>query len=220
MSVSRTFCTHNHSFSSQLRSSRSWGKPVAALALGLSAFLIPASAQAEVSLNMVPSIPSLIQRHHDDSKPDFSAAARQRLPWFVSVGVYFPTFTGDGTSNNVGSDVAVGYRYALDNADIRVSLRGQEYNISDNFGDQATIDATEVAFDALYRVEGLYFGPGIAFGSVTGTSGGFTISGSDATLFTATLGYDFTSRFFVEARYQYANIDAYKGYSINFGLRF
>jgi len=218
--VSRFLRNHSHSFGRHSIADRSWIKPAAVLAFAFAAFVIPSSAQAEVSLNMVPSIPSLIQRHHDDAKPDFSTTARQRLPWFASIGVYFPTFTGDGTSNNVGSDVAVGYRYALDNADIRVSLRGQEYNISDNFGNQATIDATEVAFDALYRVDALYFGPGIAFGSVTGTSGGFTISGSDATLFTATLGYDFTSRFFVEARYQYANVDAYKGYSINFGLRF
>ena len=220
MTVSRFLRTHSNSIFSQLSSCQAWRKPMAVLALAVSAFVIPASAKAEVSLNMVPTIPSLIQRHHDDAKPDFSTAARQRLPWFVSVGVYFPTFTGDGTSNNVGSDVAVGYRYALDNADIRVSLRGQTFDISDNFGDQATINASEVAFDALYRVDALYFGPGIAFGSVTGTSGGFTISGADATLFTATLGYDFTSRFFVEARYQYASVDLYKGYSINLGLRF
>lgn len=218
--MSRYLRTHSIPFFSHLITSRSPRKAAGLLALGVAAVILPASANAEVSLGMVPSIPTLIQRHHDDTGPDFSTLARQKLPWFVSLGVYFPTFTGDGTSNSVGSEVAVGYRYAIDNADFRISARGQMFNITDGFGNQSNINVSEVAIDALYRVDALYFGPGIAFGSVTGTTDGFTVSGTDETVFTATLGYDFTTRLFVEARYQYASVDAYKGYSINLGLRF
>ncbi len=182
------------------------------------ALAVPAHAAG--GLTLVPSIPSVMQRHHSDSSPDFSTEARQRFPWFVSLGLYVPSFTGDNTSNSAGAEIAVGYRYATDIADYRISVRGQEYSITDAFFNQSTIDVSEVAFDALFRFEGLYAGPGIALGSVTGTTNGFTFSGANQTVFSATLGYDISPRLFIEARYQMAGVDAYKGYSLNLGYRF
>lgn len=159
-------------------------------------------------------------RHDSDNAPDFSTEARQRLPWFVSLGAFFPDFSGDNTSNSVGTEVAVGYRFAVDNADFRVSARGMEYDITDAFLNQSTIDVSEISFEVFYRLDAFYIGPGISFGSVTGTTDGFTFSGQNQTIWSLAAGYDITPRIFVEARWQTADVDAYKGYSINFGYRF
>ena len=178
----------------------------------------PNATAADISL-AVPGISSLIQKHYDQSQ-DYSIEARQKLPWFASLGVYLPGFTGDNTANSAGAEIAFGYRFCTDYADFRVSARGQMYSITDAYYNQSDINVSELAFDALFRAEGLYAGPGIAFGSVTGTTNGFTFSGQNQTVFTATVGYDINPRIFVEVRYQTADVDAYKGYSLNFGYRF
>ena len=193
------------------------------LALGIGVLALPALAIASDSTTGVPDIGFDTQRHHRDQDydpSDYGTEARQRFPFFVSIGAYFPTFTGDGTSNNPGAELAFGYRFATDNFDFRISGRGQEYNITDSFGNQSTIDVSMLSFDALFRAQQFYGGPGISFGSVTGTTQGFTFSGQNETVFSLTAGYDISQRVFVEARWQTADVDAYKGWSINVGLHF
>lgn len=194
---------------------------MAAIALGACLLALPSAALADDNSAGVSPANIDLQRHHrDDETPDFSTQARRRFPWFVTIGVYFPTFSGDGTTNNVGGELAIGYRYATDNFDFRVSARGQAFGISDQFGNNSTINVSELSFDALFRAQQFYFGPGLSFGSVTGTTNGFTVSGQDQTVFQLTAGYDISERIFVEARWQTADVDAYKGISGNFGYRF
>ena len=198
-------------------------KRASSLALVLSVVALPAFANASDSNSTSVDSTITLQRHHRDQDvdpTDFSTEARQRFPFFVSIGGYFPTFTGDGTSNSVGAELAFGYRFPTDNLDFRISGRGQQFNISDNSGNQATINVSELSFDALFRFQQFYVGPGISFGSVTGTTQGFTFSGTSETVFSLTAGYDFTQRIFGEVRWQTANTDAYKGISANIGFRF
>jgi len=177
-----------------------------ALAIIVGTLSLPAFASASDNTPIVPDLNLDAQRHRrerDYDPTDFGVEARQRFPFFVSLGAYFPTFSGDGTSNSTGAELAFGYRFPTDNLDFRVSVRGQEFNITDSFGNQSTIDVSEFSFDALFRLQQFYAGPGISFGSVTGTTNGFSVSGSNQTVFSLTAGYD-----------------TYKGISLNFGLRF
>ena len=189
---------------------------VAVVALALPAFASTTDNTAAATVTSSKKQP----HHHEADATDFSVVARQQYPFFVSLGAYFPTFTGDGTDNKVGAEVAVGYRFPIEGADFRVSVRGQAFDITDSFGQQSTINVSELSFDAFFRAQQFYFGPGISFGSVTGTTNGFTFDGQDQTVFSLTAGFDFSPRMFAEARWQTADVDAYKGVSINFGYRF
>ncbi len=190
------------------------------MAASLATVALPTSGFAADS-GLVPSMSTkLTQRHSSNSSDDFSTDARQRYPWFVSLGAYFPNFSDDGVNTNTGVELAVGYRFVTDPADIRISARGQNFNINDGMGDNATISVSQLDIDALFRFGAVYFGPGVGFGNISGTSGGFTFSGDSATLWALTLGYDFTPRLFGEARWQTADVDGYKGYSVSVGYRF
>jgi len=193
------------------------------LAVGVLVLAIPAGAFGSDDSSTSPSATVPSQWRHvtsSDNAADFSVEGRQRFPWFVSLGGYFPDFTGDNTSNSVGAEIAFGYRFPTDQFDFRASVRGQEFDITDAFFNQSTIDVSEFSLDALFRVEAFYIGPGISFGSVTGTTNGFTVNGQSQTVWSVTAGYDITPRVFVEARWQTADVDAYKGYSLNVGYRF
>lgn len=203
---------------------RTRGGLVAAL-FAATLFVLPACAFGADGLDTgtpaLSDIVTAIQRQsHDSDGSDFSVQARQRFPWFVSLGVYFPTFNVSGVSNSIGGEAAFGYRFPTDNFDFRISVRGQEFGITDAFGNNSTIDVTELSLDALYRVQGFYIGPGFSFGSVTGTTDGFTETGQNQVVFQLTAGYDISTRVFIEARWQTADVDAYDGISASVGLRF
>ena len=200
----------------------------------IAVFTVPACTLA--STDSTPfSTSAVIKAQSNGGSDDFSTDNRKRIPWFVSLGVFIPNFSSPGISVNSGAEFAIGYRFATDYGDLRISSRGQAFSETasgvDSSGNPVsgseTVSIDVLSLEALYRTGALYFGPGIGIGSasafvfVSGSGGSAAGTASESiTLFSLALGYDFSKRFFGEARWQSASDSSLNGYSLSLGYRF
>lgn len=166
----------------------------------------------------------------------FSVENRSRIPWFFTVGAYFPNGTvpvfsegEEGTQNvsgNVGTDFSLGFRFPFQNGEGRVAIRGSEFNYGSSggnfgFGDSRNCSITEFDVDVLGRIKGFYAGIGAAFMNATLSSdfGSVTDNNTEVAL-AYTVGYDITPRWFIEGRAHYTGVPFYSGESLSIGYRF
>lgn len=170
------------------------------------------------------------QKHHDHDDSPWSASARNRVPWFFSIGPYFSDKSvgfvdsagnAFSESGQVGVEVALGVRYAFEMGEVRLVTRGSvnNWNIS-NGGGSFTVSTSDVELDALFRAQGFYIGPGLDILTATASSGGFTATSNTVAAVSGTIGYDFTSRLFVEAHWHESGTPALSGGSLSVGYRF
>lgn len=150
---------------------------------------------------------------------DFSPEARRKVRYAYAFGGYIPTVAG-GFTGAIGTDFWSSYRYPVGTWDLRTGGHGQTFVQSDPAGSESRGSISTQEFDALYRLNAFYFGPGISFVSEETNPIFFPFSHPWETMGTFTAGFDFTTRFFVEAVYQFLGQDPYKGVSIGVGYRF
>jgi hypothetical protein len=166
---------------------------------------------------------------------------RARNPWFISVGS-FATGSELGTAfqnsnyqnyycgstlmnppdialfQSLGLEVGAGFDLALQPVDLRFSTRVQTFGPTNN---QVQGNTHSIfGFDALFRSNQLYFGPGVGIGYVSARTSGLTFQGVPTQVLSAVVGYDASQSTFAEARLQTAPASAYKVASVSFGLRF
>jgi len=147
-------------------------------------------------------------------------AERSRTPWSAWVGIYIPNFDTPGLSKNVGAELGIGYTFMLDAVDLRLSARGQGFRISDDQGNDADVSLSVWGVDAFLHSNQIYYGIGIGVGDSQVSSGGVTFNGDTTAIYSVMVGYDFSPRTFLEARYQTADLEGYRGFSLSYGYRF
>jgi len=102
-----------------------------------------------------------------------------------------------------------------------VNTTDQSGNINNNYFGM-------LAVDGFARYKAFYVGPGIAWGKMSNVNSGqsafplnsLQVGGPSSTVTSFTIGYDFSSIGFVEARLQSSKVDAYDGFSQSLGIRF
>ena len=172
---------------------------------------------ADATLPFTPT--GIIAKQQTYTNPDFSVENRKKIPYSISVGGYFPSFDIGGISKQTGYDIGFSYSYTYDNFDLRSTSRSQYFVVSGG-GNSGTVNLATTTIDILFRSQQFYFGPGVGLASATISDNFGTFTGATILIYSATIGYDVTRRLFVEARYQTASEDLFKGYSLSVGYRF
>ncbi len=194
----------------------------------LAAGMLALQAAASADSGGVPP-PIFARKTQDLSNDDqFRPTDRHRFPWFMSASFYSPNATQQDTGYHIGGEVAVGYVFPSNYVDLRLSLRSQLVSTTDQAGDEADSYSGIASMDAFARVKQFYFGPGIGFGTMSTMLSGpraypfdeTGLGGPSGTVYSFTLGWDLSSRCFIEARAQTSNVDLYDGFMLGFGIRF
>jgi len=150
---------------------------------------------------------------------DFSPEARKKIPFAYSIGGYFLT-VGSGLSTKVGTDFWSSYRYPVGTFDFRTTNHSQQFSLTDASGNENYVSIAAEGFDALYRLNAFYFGPGVTLVTQTANTFFFPFSHPWETVFGFTAGFDITQRIFVEVVWQAFGSDPYRGVALGAGYRF
>ena len=149
---------------------------------------------------------------------DFSEAARKKVPYAYAVGGYLPTTSSGSVS--LGTDIWSAYRYPTGNFDFRTTTHGEIYTANDGDPSGTSFNVQTNGYDALYRLNAWYGGPGISLVSQSANPFTYPFSKPWSTVFTFTVGFDFTTRIFVEANWNAFGADPNRGVSLSAGYRY
>ena len=147
-------------------------------------------------------------------------------PVYLELGALFPNYRGARFGTDVGVAAGLGYSFA-ERGDFRLSgeLRGAYHLASLGGGGASGVSARDgnlTIGSALMGVRHRHSGTEFFTGLFVGVGQAHIEGGDDqaAALFAAEVGYGFTTRLYLAARYQLATEDALRGATVSLGIRF
>ncbi|RYG47531.1 hypothetical protein EON79_07095 [bacterium] len=149
-------------------------------------------------------------------------------PWHVDLGVYFPTFSVNGISKEVGATLGLGYSFLRPSMErpyeAGLELRGTGFRLKGG-GDKVDFSVSQISAFGRYHLKDspVFLGLGLGYGRGSASSGNFTVTDNSSHFAYFVEAGSFVNpgrTLYAAARYTGSSEDYLRGFGVSIGYRF